>query len=447
MRSALEVIDVGRFINERPFGPFQRRLVIYGVLLCMLDGFDVQSIAFVAPAIASLWHLPPAALGPVFAAGLFGLMIGALVAGPLADRIGRKPVLLGAVFFFGVCSIATALASSSGSLAVLRFATGLGLGGALPNLITITAEYAPERLRATVITVVFCGFPLGAVLGGLGSTVLIPWLGWQSVFYLGGLLPLLIAIFLWKRLPESARFLVSRGHPPQDVRRVLQRVAPDLSFDSSSTFKVDVEAGVGRQPLSLLFHDGRAPITLLLWLVFFMNLLTLYFLINWLPTLFARTGLPLRQAIISAVIMNAGGIVGSFALGRAVDRIGARRVLIAVSAAAGALIAAAGVWVGESAVLGVIVFLTGGCVIGGQIALNALAASLYPTAARATGVGWALGVGRLGSVVGPLVGGLLLRADAQLGDIMSVCAVAPLIAALALYFLRTPETPHRSESA
>ena len=434
----MTTLDVRRFIDERPFGPYQRRLIALCTVLCMIDGFDVQAIAFVAPVLAKQWGIAASSFGPVFGAGLFGLTVGALVAGTVADRIGRRPALLLCVVVFGVFSLLTPVASDTMQLALLRFATGLGLGGAVPNIVTLTSEYAPERLRATVVTLTFCGFPLGATVGGLLSAVLMPKFGWQAVFYMGGILPLLLAVWLARALPESARFLVARGRPIARVKQVLNAIDPGADLTQVTGFTLG-ESGAAERglPVSQLFREGRLRGTLLLWTVFFMNLLAMYFLVNWLPILFQRAGLSVERAILATIIMNAGGIAGGIIIGRAIDRLGARRVLITASLSGALLIAATGMFGNAALVLAFLVFFVGFCVVGGQMGLNALAAGFYPTPMRATGVGWALGVGRIGSVIGPVAGGMLLLAGASLRDILLICAAAPFMAALALSALRT----------
>jgi AAHS family 4-hydroxybenzoate transporter-like MFS transporter len=391
-------------IDGAPFSRSQKRIVLLCALVAMLDGFDTQAIAFVAPVVAAAWGLPVSAFGAVFGAGLAGLMVGALAFGPAADRYGRRRVIIATTALFGSLTLLTALAQSLPMLLVLRFLTGLGLGGAMPNIIALTAECAPARLRATTVSIMFCGFPLGAVLGGMLAAKMIPAFGWESTFWLGGALPLLLLPALIAWLPESKRFLAERDG--------------------------------GKVTVAKLFGAGRTSVTLLLWLVFFMNLLLLYFLVNWLPSLLRQAGVPLDKAILSTALLNLGGIVGAITFARLIDGAGAYRVLpAAYSAAALATVAIGHATNAGFATLMALVFVAGFCVIGAQISINALAANLYATEVRATGVGWALGIGRAGSIVGPVVGGFLVATGLALGPLFTIAAAPAAVAALAVVLL------------
>jgi MFS transporter, AAHS family, 4-hydroxybenzoate transporter len=430
-------------IDEAPFSGAQKRIVFLCALVAMLDGFDTQAIAFVAPVVASQWGIPMAAFGAVFGAGLAGLMVGALVFGPLADRYGRRRITIATTALFGLLTLLTAWADSIGMLLALRFLTGLGLGGAMPNIIALTAEYAPARSRATMVSLMFCGFPLGAVLGGLIASRMIPVLGWESAFLLGGVLPLLLLPVLHLWLPESIRFLAARGVAEPKLRALMASIvgsarAKDVRFEQP--------AAVVATPVTVkgLFGPGRTGRTLLLWVVFFMNLLLLYFLVNWLPSLLRQAGVALDKAIISTALLNLGGIVGALCFARLIDRFGPYKVLPAAYAAAAASTMVVGQATGAGfAALMTMVFIAGFCVIGAQISINALAANSYPAEIRSTGVGWALGIGRAGSVVGPVVGGLLVATGLQVGPLFLIAAVPALLAAVAVLMLAA----RRSEAA
>jgi AAHS family 4-hydroxybenzoate transporter-like MFS transporter len=410
-------VDVAAFIDATPVGAFQVKLLLICAAVLFLDGFDTQAIGYVAPALAKDLGLSRGVLGPVFSAGLFGLMIGALVFGPLADRVGRRDV---------------------NTLLAIRFLTGLGLGGAMPNAIAMTSEFNPRRRRATMVMVMFVGFSIGAALGGLLAAALIPQFGWRSVFAVGGVAPLLLTPILALRLPESVRFLALTGHAHQRVAQLLARVDPKTVFAQGTRFIVNEPALAGL-PVAHLFQGGRTAATLLLWVVFFMSLLDLYLLSNWLPTVLNDLGASVSTAVLAGSMLQVGGVVGTLALGSVIDRFSFRALalvyLIAVFA-----VAAIG-QLGHSIVfVTVAIFAAGFCIVGGQIAANALAAGFYPTSIRATGVGWALGVGRVGSIVGPLVAGATLEMrlfgfGLGTSSIFMLASAAALCAAMAAFSL------------
>ena len=373
-----------------------------------LDGFDTQAIGYVAPALAKEWGLTKGALGPVFSAGLFGLMIGALVFGPLADRIGRKKIIVFSTLAFGLGALATAFVQDVNTLLAIRFLTGLGLGGAMPNAIAMTSEFNPRRRRATMVMIMFCGFSIGAALGGFLAAALIPQFGWRSVFIVGGVAPLLLVPILALRLPESVRFLALTGQANDRVAQCSRLIGPKTTIAPATLFVVH-EPQLAGIPVLHLFRDGRTLVTLLLWVVFFMSLLDIYFLANWLPTVLNDLGASVSAAAAIGSMLQVGGVVGTFALGSIIDRFSFRALALVYFIAVFA-VGAIG-QLGHSVVfVTMAIFAAGFCIVGGQIAANALAAAFYPTSVRATGVGWALGIGRVGSIVGPLVGGALLTA-------------------------------------
>jgi len=422
-------IDLVDFIDRQPVGGFQIRLLLTCAAVLFLDGFDTQAIGYVAPALAKEWHLTKGALGPVFSAGLFGLMIGALVFGPLADRVGRKKIIIFSTAAFGAGALATAFAQDVSALLLIRFLTGLGLGGAMPNAVALTSEYNPQRRRATMVMIMFCGFSIGAALGGVLAAGLIPRFGWRAVFMVGGIVPLVMLPLLIRALPESVRFLATAGRAPERVAALLKRISPHAAFAPNARFVVH-ETHLAGIPVGHLFREGRSPVTLLLWVVFFMSLLDIYFLANWLPTVLHDLGASVSAAALIGSMLQVGGVVGTFALGIVIDRFSFRALALVYF---GAVFAVGAIGqVGHSAVLvSIAIFAAGFCVVGGQIAANALAAGFYPTSVRATGVGWALGIGRVGSIIGPLVGGVLLAHKWSTAAVFIAAAAAALCAALA----------------
>jgi MFS transporter, AAHS family, 4-hydroxybenzoate transporter len=427
------VVDVAGFIDQEPVGRFQIRLVLSCAAVLFLDGFDTQAIGYVAPALVQDLHVSRAALGPVFSASLFGLMIGALIFGPLADRIGRKKIIILSTLAFGLGALATALVKDVNSLLVIRFLTGLGLGGAMPNAIAMTSEFHPHRRRATMVMIMFCGFSVGAALGGLLAAQLIPQFGWRSVFIVGGIAPLLLVPVLVLQLPESVRFLALTGRANEQVGKLLGLISPNSVFGPKTQFVVH-EPRLAGIPVLHLFRENRTPVTLLLWIVFFMSLLDLYFLSNWLPTVLNDLGASVSSAAAIGSMLQVGGVVGTFALGSIIDRFSFRALALVYFVAVFA-VGAIG-QLGHSTVLVTIaIFAAGFCIVGGQIAANALAAGFYPTAVRATGVGWALGIGRVGSIVGPLIAGELLKLQWSTAALFGAAASAALCAALAALVL------------
>ena len=274
-------------------GRYQLLVAVMCGLIVSIDGFDAQAMGYVAPALTAALHIPRSVLGSVISSGLVGMMIGALMSGPVADRVGRKPVLVFSALIFGVGSLFTATAQSVEALTAFRVLTGLGMGGAMPNAIALTSEYMPRRRRAAAVTTMICGFSLGAALGGFVAAALIPRFGWESVFIVGGAVPVLVAAAAFFLLPESIRFLLVKGGEDERARRYLARMAPEVVLPRNLSPGVDEQqSGSGVFVVKQLFTEGRAAITMLIWVVYSMNLLNLYFLTSWLPTIISDAGIP-----------------------------------------------------------------------------------------------------------------------------------------------------------
>src|SRR5258708_1044890 len=398
-------IDVAEFIDRQPVGGFQIRLLLTCAAVLFLDGFDTQAIGYVAPALAKEWGLTKAALGPVFSAGLFGLMIGALLFGPLADRVGRKKIIIFSTLAFGIGTLATSFVQDVNTLLAIRFLTGLGLGGPMATAVAMSSEFSPHRRRAPMVMIMFRGFSVGAALGGLLAAALIPQFGWRSVFVVGGVAPLLLFPILALRLPESVRFLALTGRANERVAQLLGLINPKAVFAPAAQFVIH-EPGLAGIPVLHLFREGRTPVTLLLWVVFFMSLLDLYFLSNWLPTVLNDLGASVSSAAAIGSMLQVGGVVGTFALGSIIDRFSFRALALVYFAAVFA-VGAIGQLGHSVAFFTLAIFSPPFSIVARQIPSNALAAGVYPTSVRATGVGWALGIGRVGSIVGPIARGLL----------------------------------------
>jgi AAHS family 4-hydroxybenzoate transporter-like MFS transporter len=406
---AVSIVDVAPAGGQEANRALQLRVMLLCAMVAFCDGLDTQAIAFVAPVISAQWGIAPASLGPVFSSGLVGLALGAFLFGPLADRFGRKPVILFCVALFATCALGTTMAHTIGQLTIWRVATGLGLGGVLPNLISLTNDYASPRLRHVLVMVMFCGFPLGATLGGLATAPIVAVAGWQGVFYLGGGLPMVLLPVLWMGLPS---------------------VRPSSVGSSSAA------AGTVGQ----IFADGRLVPTLLLWMAFFCNLLVMYFLVNWMPSLLSLVGSSLSVATLSTAILNLGGILGALVLSYLIARYDPLLLLVVayLSGALGLLVI--GLGGNDVPLLMMASAYVGAVVVGGQIAMNAVTAAFYPASVKSTGVGWALGIGRIGSIIGPLLGGALLKLGWQGMSVIKAAMVPMLLAALAVALLRWRQT-------
>ena len=380
-------------------------IVLCGVVI-VLDGFDTQCIGFLVPVMSESLGIPLPAFGAVLSAALFGLMIAAMGSGPIADRYGRRWVVIVSVVIFAFFALMTARANTIRELILLRFLTGLGLGGAMPNAVALTSEFTPPRLQPTVVSAIFVGMPAGALISSQAASVLIPSWGWRSVFVLGGLLPLALALVLIRFLPESIVWRQS-------------------ALTKSAVRRDEV-------PVKLLFTDGRGAGTLLLWIPFFMNLLILYFILGWLPALLRQSGMPVSAGYTAIAYFSTGGIIGTLTQGHVMTFLGTRTALLVDFVACIFGIASLALNASTMPIMLGATLLLGITVQGAQSGLNALAASFYPTTIRATGIGWALGIGRIGSIVGPSVGGVLLSLRWTPDQIFMAGVGPALVAALAI---------------
>ncbi len=429
-------VNVSDVIDNQPVGAFQLRVFFLCAAVLFVDGFDVQGITYVAPAISQEWGLARGALGPTFSAGLFGVMLGAMLLAPLADRIGRRRVIVLSCVAFGIGTLLTLLVDSLSALLVLRFFTGLGLGSALPNAIGLASEYAPHKRRALIVMFVGSGISLGAIGAGAAAAQLVAPFGWRVVFLVGGILPLLLAAALARFLPESIRFAAAVPGRQAEAKRLLRKVKPALGGDAD----IDVVSGDregGKATVVDLFNDGRGLATMCLWVAFFMSLLNVYLAINWLPTSLNASGFTLTQANVMTSLYHVGGVAGTYAIGLFMDRLGAHRmVLVAL------LLAALGFYTFATATglaqgpTTAILMVAGVGVIGAQVGVTALASMTYPVTMRATGLGWALGVGRVGSIVGPAIGGLVVATAADARSVYLGCIVPVLIGMAAVALLK-----------
>lgn len=429
------VVDVGALIDGARLQPISSTVLALCIAIAACDGFDNQALAFTAPAIAADWGIGMSAFAPVFSAGLFGLLVGSMLFGTLADRFGRRPLLLVSAAVFGVATLVTPFVHDPVALMWVRFVGGLGIGGVPSAAAALVGETVPARNRQSFVAWTLVGVPLGGFLGGIVGAWCIPRFGWQSVYFIGAGATAAVLLACIVALPESARFLALHPNNAGRLAGLLERISPGTRFQPTDS--VLLPAGEDRRStVSALFTDGRARMTLLYWLGSFVNLLTFYFVVNWTPTLFRDAGLPPGQATLSTSAVNGGAILFGLVLGAYCNRIGTRN-----AAASTFIVAAAGLAlmsVGDGLLVPMMcgAFLAGAGAIAGASSLVMFGAESYPTALRSTGVGWALSAGRIGSVISPWLVGIPLGWGWPARDIVLLPLGPALVGAAAILLSR-----------
>ncbi|MDB5842755.1 MAG: putative 4-hydroxybenzoate transporter protein [Polaromonas sp.] len=424
-------VDIQTFLNENRFSGYQWLIFALCFFIVLLDGFDTAAIGFIAPSLIGEWGVARPALAPVLSAALFGLAAGALSAGPLADRLGRKLVLVGSVLVFGIACLGSAFAGDLTQLTVLRFVTGIGLGAAMPNAVTLMSEYCPAPRRAMLTNAMFSGFPLGAAFGGFLASWMIPHFGWRSVLVLGGVAPLLLVVVMVLLLPESVRYMVAKGQPVERIRAVLSRISTTAQ-QAQSFFMTETKASVeGQSGLGVVLSPAYRTGSLMLWLAYFMGLVIFYALINWMPILFKDAGIAPKDATLIAALFPLGG-VGAIFFGWLMDRFNGNKIIAVGYALTAASIYAIGQMAGSVGLLVLVVFVAGTLMNTAQSSMPALAAGYYPTQGRATGVAWMLGIGRFGGIAGSFLVAELARRQLDFPTIFAIIAIPGVIAAVAL---------------
>jgi AAHS family 4-hydroxybenzoate transporter-like MFS transporter len=432
--SKRHAVEIAEILNKNKISRFQTGLFVLSGVCLMMAGFDVQVLGYLAPAIIKDWQLAPAQMGPVLSAVLFGILIGSFLCSTIADRIGRRPVLVAATIFFAVVTLLCARAESIGELRTLRFIAGIGLGGIMPNAVALIGEYSPLRLRVLIVLVVTNSFNIGAMIAGLVSAWLVQGYGWKSVLVVGGAIPLAIGGLMFWLLPESLQFMALRGKDRAKIGKAVQRIDRTVAIDSYTDFVVHEKKAAG-VPLLYLLSDGRLTGTLLLWVVNFMNLLNIYFLAGWLPTIVSAS-YSLRASQLIGTTLQVGGVLGTFVFSWLIGRLGFVPVLASAFFTACVSVALIGQPALPLTALFAVVFVSGLCIIGSQAAINAMGGQYYPTDLRSTGVGAALGVGRVGGILGPSVAGVFVGAGWMPRDIFYAAAAPALISAATMLALR-----------
>lgn len=443
-----QTFQINRLVDEQRIGWFNLSLLFWSFLAMLADGYDIGALSFAQPELQRLWHVPVKEFGPASSAALVGILFGAPLLGYIGDRFGRRMAIIAGSVIYGLSSLAVVWSHNIDQVIALRFVAGIGLGGLMPNTIALNSELAPERWRATLITLMFVGITLGGSVPGLISYGLVPHYGWRVLFFIGGLVPLGVAACLPRFLPESVKFMALRGGRQRELLATVRRMRPDLVFAEDARFMAGV-GGLGggelpRKPLARsqprsgglgqllfggfgqLFCGGLAWITPLLWACFATALMANYFLNSFLPLIFRNSGMPAGKAALAATLYHVGGTVGGLLMSVLLDRCGFVVIALLFAVAAPA-IAALGLVPTSFGALAPLALLAGFAVLGAQFGNNAAAGLLYPTAVRSKGVGWALGIGRFGAIVGPLIGGMLLGMKLPLSQLF-LAAAGPMLA-------------------
>ena len=438
------VIDTDALINRGKVGKLQILVAVLSGCALLVEGFNTSAIGYIAPQITRLWHVPNGTLGTILSADMVGLLLGYLFLSPLSARFGHKRMIIACTAAFGAATFLTITATQISTLIAFRFLTGIGVGGAMPSAVALTGEYFPERLRSTSITLIYIGFSLGQIAAGVVSGILLQHFGWQAVLAVGGIGTLaLSALFTWT-LPESLEYLINRGNGRDRAVLILRRMRPGLEISPARRL-IAGEHGARKIRVGQLVENGRTTGTALIWAGMFMNLMIYFFLQKWLTSLLVQSGLTQQVAITATTVGLAGGIAAAVIIGPLMDRYGPYAVvaglfgLSAVSVLLMAKILAAPVaWVTI-----VVSLFVGFCLSGGQKANNALSVYFYPTALRGTGIGWSLGVGRIGGVLGPFMAGVLLANGWSPAGLFYIASLPMLlgmaaIAAMGVLYTRTP---------
>ncbi|MDX1404341.1 MAG: MFS transporter [Woeseiaceae bacterium] len=429
-----QVLDIEQLIDGQKLGRFNLNLLVWSFLAMFADGYEITAIAFAAPELVRDWGLQTASMGPVFSASLFGILFGAPALGYVGDRFGRKTAIIIALAICGVATLAMAFAQSVDQLLALRFFTGIGIGGLMPNTVSLTSELSPKRFRAMLIVLMFTGITLGGGAPSVIAAWLVPQFGWPVLFVIGGVFPLLIAVCLYFTLPESVKFLALQPSRAAALRRTLRKVRPDVAIPGEAEFSVHRSAPQGNVGIREIVSPGLRWITLLLWFCFGMTLMANYFLNSWMPILFEASGLQADDAALASGLYHVGGTLGGLLISVLLDRYGII-VIAAFLLFAGPVVAAIGI---AELPFGALLGLSLGAgvfVLGAQFGNNAAAGMLYPTEIRAKAVGLAFSVGRFGSILGPLLGGLLIAKNWPLAWLFAAAAVPLVSGAIAALIL------------
>lgn len=420
-------MNVQDFFNQNEWSKLQWLIFIMTFLVAFFDGLDTAVMGYIAPSLMQDWGIDKSQLVPVLSSALLGAAIGAIAFGPLADKIGRKKMLIFSVFLFSFICILSVFAQNLQQLIILRFITGLGLGAAMPNAVTLLSEYCPDQKRATMVNTMYCGFPIGAAVGGFIASWLIPNFGWKAMLLLSGGVPLLLSIVMIFLLPESVRYLLLKQKPQQMIQKILSRINSQAQQVSKFVLTEHVAAGNNKHPIAIILSWQLGWGTVLLWISFFCGLMIFYAIINWMPVLFKEAQMPTHLGSLVSGLFALGGL-GAIVNGWLMDRLNGNLVIAFCTF----ITAIAVAFIGPSIQMGLGVFIFVMIVAGtmqntAQSSLPVLAAQFYPTAARTTGVSWMCGIGRFGAVAGTMLMGVLVEKQLNFTDIFTIISIPAVI--------------------
>lgn len=427
----MEKVDIQSVIDQAKFSGFHWKVLLWCLAIIIFDGYDLVIYGVALPLLMEQWQLTSVQAGWLASSALFGMMFGAIAFGTLSDKLGRKLTIMLCVFLFSGFTFLGAFAESPTQFAILRFIAGLGIGGVMPNVVSLTTEYAPKRIKSTLVAVMFSGYAIGGMASALLGKVLVPQFGWEIMFMIAGI-PILLLPILWVMLPESLLYLKQKNKD-EEVTVMLKKLEPSLVSKEFVVAPLE-ETGGDAAPLKALFQKNRATSTIMFWMAFFMCLLMVYALGNWLPKLMIQAGYSLGASMLFLFALNIGGMIGAIGGGVLADKFHLKPVLVAMFVmGAGSLVLLG--FNSPPIVLYTLIAIAGAATIGSQILLYTFVAQYYPSAVRSTGMGWASGIGRVGAIVGPVLTGALLAY--QLPHQMNFMAIAipGIIAAIAVFMV------------
>ncbi len=425
-------VNINTLIDEARFTPFHWGVLIWCLLIIIFDGYDLVIYGVALPLLMQEWSLTAVQAGMLASTALFGMMFGAMTFGTLSDKLGRKKTIMICVAIFSGFTFIGAFATSPTEFGILRFLAGLGIGGVMPNVVALMTEYAPKRIRSTLVALMFSGYAIGGMTSALLGAWLVPQFGWKIMFLLAGI-PLLLLPILWKYLPESLMYLTNRKQT-QQAHDIIQKISPDQQIGPETEFVLNEVQKGDEAPLKALFQQGRSFSTFMFWIAFFMCLLMVYALGSWLPKLMIQAGYSLGASMIFLFALNIGGMVGAIGGGYLADRFHIKKVLTIMFLCGGAALILLG-FNSPQFVLYTLIAVAGAATIGSQILLYTFVAQYYPSTVRSTGMGWASGIGRIGAIVGPVLTGALLTMNLPHQMNFFAIAIPGVIAALAIFLV------------